>query len=124
MVDMLKDTNTYSVLNRVTIQKLQTKANRLIKYLLGTHLISETIAKKFKSYNTVAQKLYGFRKTHKTGTVSFRPIVSCINSPILNISQFLQDLLTPVTTTFYFNVRNWFEFVTFIKNVKIPDNYV
>ncbi|XP_044758349.1 uncharacterized protein LOC123316371 [Coccinella septempunctata] len=75
-----------------------------------------------KKYNSTSPKLYGLRKVHKPN-LNIRPIVSCINSPSYNISCFIHQIMSQVTSTSPYNVKNSFEFVSLVKTVSVPEGY-
>lgn len=98
-----------------------TKANKLISTLSMRNLFQK-LTLTDKSYNGIAPKLYGVRKTLKSDSVSFRLIVSCINPRNNQIYEgfcmkfcYLSQLLL---------VKNPFKFVAFIKKGAIPENYI
>lgn len=119
---MLEDENVYKLLNKDPTAKFQKEANIILKLLFDLEYISDFQLKKMKKLNCIAPKLYGLRKTHKKD-VSFRPVVCSLSCPSYEISVLIHNILSSVITTFHFNVKNSIEFVQFINQVKLPDNY-
>lgn len=66
--------------------KVSKKSNELMR------IISKVDMRNMKQYSAIASKLYELRKTHKTN-LSFRPVVSCINSPAYILAVFLHNIL-------------------------------
>ncbi|KAI4475424.1 hypothetical protein M0804_014323 [Polistes exclamans] len=60
MEKLLKNRNTYSILNKDPTNRLKKLANNLPIKLQNKSIISEEIGKNLRSYNSVAPKLYGF----------------------------------------------------------------
>ncbi|KAI4476488.1 hypothetical protein M0804_013559 [Polistes exclamans] len=65
MNKLLEDRNTYSILSKDPTNRFKQLANNLPKKLQNKSIISEEMGKNLISYNSVAPKLYGLRKTHK-----------------------------------------------------------
>lgn len=123
MSELVNDETTYRTLRRDPTSNFQTKNNDLVKDLFNQQMISEPTMKKLRTHNSLPPRLYGLRKTHKPN-LSMRPIVSCLNSPTYNLSNFIHQILSPWTTTFDYNVKNSLELVEFLKTVQLPPNYV
>ena len=123
MYDLLADCRTYKILMNDPTTKFQNKANKLCKKLLSLKFINEYQHRQLNRNNSVFPKLYGLRKTHKP-TLSLRPVVSCIDSPSYNLAVFVHEILSPFTTTFYYNIKNSFEFAESIKDIVLPKDYV
>ncbi|KAI4476872.1 hypothetical protein M0804_013199 [Polistes exclamans] len=86
-------------------------------------IITEEIENSMKSYNSVAVKIYGLRKTHKQN-LALRPVVSCIRSPCYKLAHFLHHKLSSaMKNKFVFSVKNSFEFVEFIQKITLPEDY-
>lgn len=122
MNDLLNDKKTYKKLRTDSTTTLQNKNNIFIKKILNKKELSEVEAKKLIIHNAVAPKIYGLPKLHKHG-VPLRPIVSCIQSPLYNLSKYLSNCLSNVTGKNEYFIKDSFSFKTFIDNIKIPNNY-
>ncbi|XP_044764498.1 uncharacterized protein LOC123321057 [Coccinella septempunctata] len=123
MHEMLEDTSTYSKLGGDPTDRFQRKGNEIVKEMVLCNVIDDDSAKSLKSHNAVPPELYGLRKTHKL-TPTMRPVVSCVNSPTYNLSKFIQNILTQVSTTSEYNVKNSFVFAESIQGLVIPENYI
>lgn len=121
---LLEDCNTYTLLSKDPIPKLQRTLNELIKACKLTNELSEEDAKYLTVYHSTAAKLYGLPKIHKDN-VPLRPIVSCINFTTYNLAKFLCNILTDALgDRSNINVPDTFSFVNSIRNVTLPHNYV
>lgn len=121
--EMLQDTSVYQPTRKDPTNRFQTRANDILKILKNEDLITANEEKSMKTTNAVPPRLYCLRKTHKPG-LHLRPVVSCIGSPGYNLAKFLHNVLSPLATTFHFNIKDSFEFVELIQRKSIPDNYV
>ncbi|CAD6210767.1 GSCOCG00010935001-RA-CDS, partial [Cotesia congregata] len=68
-------------------------------------------------------RLYGLRKTHKSGC-KLRPVVSNIGSSGYEISKFVHKILSPYVLSFEFNMKDSYQFVERIKSVLVDDDYL
>ena len=84
--------------------------------LFTKNRISQQVYHYLHSTDSIALRIYGLTKIHKTG-FPFRPIVSFINSPLYNLSKFISVLLTPLVSANGFTKKNSFEFVEQLKNL-------
>ena len=71
--------------------------------------------------NTNLARMYDLPKVHKDNC-PLRPVVSYINSPSYFMAKFFKNILKSVPKPFS-NMKNSFEFINKIKNLKIPNNY-
>ncbi|KAI4476864.1 hypothetical protein M0804_013191 [Polistes exclamans] len=74
MNKLLEDRNTYSILNKDPTNRFERLANNLTIKLKNKSIILEEMGKNLRSYNLIAPKLYGLRKTYKK-ECSLRPVV-------------------------------------------------
>ncbi|KAI4476634.1 hypothetical protein M0804_013413 [Polistes exclamans] len=75
MHKMLQNKDIYQLLNKDPTSKFEKLANNLIMKLRKESIITEEIEKSMKSYNSVAPKIYGLRKTHKQ-SLALRPVIA------------------------------------------------
>ncbi|KAI4476061.1 hypothetical protein M0804_013903 [Polistes exclamans] len=123
MHKMLQNKDKYQLLNKYPTSRFEKLANNLIMRLRKESIITEEIEKNMKSYNSVAPKIYGLRKTHKQD-LTLRPVVSCIRLPCYKLAQFSHHKLSSaMTNKFEFSVENSFKFVEFIKKITLPEDY-
>lgn len=123
-LDILSDNNYYKILPRDPTSTFQQKANQIVTKLKNNKTISPEEAKKMTIYNQTCPKFYGLPKIHKPN-IPLRPIISSIDAPNSKLSQFITNILT--TSYDYDNIyytKDTFTFVNFIKNMKLPENYV
>ncbi|KAI4476219.1 hypothetical protein M0804_013759 [Polistes exclamans] len=73
MHKMLQNKDIYQVLNKDPTSRFEKLANNLITKLRKESIITEKVEKSMKSYNSVAPKIYGLRKTHKQN-LALRPV--------------------------------------------------
>ncbi|KAI4484545.1 hypothetical protein M0804_007111 [Polistes exclamans] len=74
MHKMLQNKDIYQLLNKDPTSRFEKLANNLIMKLRKESIITEEIEKSMKSYNSVAPKIYGQRKTHKQ-SLALRPVL-------------------------------------------------
>lgn len=123
LLEMLSDSSTYEISGRDPTRKYQTQANKFVEDLKRSGVIDSKQEKTLKIHNAVTPKIYGLRKTHKNG-FQLRPVVSCIGSPSYNIASWIHQTLSPITTTFEYNIKNSFDFVDFIQEVTLPEKHI
>ena len=86
------------------------------------NLLGDKIERKdLITINTNLARMYGLLKVHKDNC-PLRPVVSYINSPFYFMAKFFNNILKSVPKPFS-NIKNSFEFINKIKNLKIPNNY-
>ncbi|KAI4486124.1 hypothetical protein M0804_006613 [Polistes exclamans] len=73
MHKMLQNKDIYQLLNKDPTSRFEKLASNLIMKLRKESIITEEIEKNMKSYNSVAPKIYGLRKTHKQ-SLALRPV--------------------------------------------------
>ncbi|KAI4476880.1 hypothetical protein M0804_013207 [Polistes exclamans] len=124
MNKLLEDKNTYSILNKNPINRFEILANNLTIKLQNESIISEEIGKNLISYNSVAPKLYGLRKTHKK-ECALRPVVSSIGSLCYKIAKFIHQTITDsISSKLVFSIKNSFEFADNIGEKILPEGYI
>ena len=108
--DLLSDSNTYAPLKSDLTGNIERKLNKFVYLLFTKNRISQQTYRYLHSTDSIAPRVYGLPKIHKTG-FPFRSIVSFINSPLYNLSKFIAVLLTPLVGANGFTVKNSYEFV-------------
>lgn len=122
MNNLLEDTNTYKQLKSDPTTSYQNKNNTIIKKWVNKKIINENEAKKLLIYNSIAPKIYGLPKLHKTG-IPLRPIVSSIQSPFYKLSKYLSECISKITGKNDYFVKDSFDFKQFIDSIQIPNNF-
>lgn len=120
---LLADTETYKLITKDPTQTIQNKLNKTIESYIKLSIFTKETGLKLKCSNGVFPKMYFQPKIHKDD-VPLRPIVSYVGSPLYNLSKYLATLLKHAYVIDDTHTKNSFEFVTFIQNFKVPDNYV
>lgn len=120
--DLLNDESTYKKLENDPTENIQRKTNAMIRKLYENGHIDKNQRSKLTRYNSVPPKIYGNPKVHKQG-VPLRPVVSCINSPVYNLSKFIDKILNKVTKPLKYNVKNSFQVAKLLKGMVLPENH-
>lgn len=121
--ELLDDKKTYTKLQRDPTNKYKTKSNMLVNSLYNNNIISKQQVVNLKNNNPSSPRLYGLCKIHKEGH-PIRPIVSCINAPGYNLSKYIHNILSNLTPSFQFNVKNSEDVVQRLKTVTLPEDHV
>jgi hypothetical protein len=132
MENLTSDGTTYKKVNYDLTNRVQTKSNKLVTKLLEKGYITKREKMNMHRSNSVAPKLYGLPKIHKLTTldnakrekVKMRPIVSCIDSPLINLSKFMSRILHASIDQSKYNVNSSFELCQELKSIKIPPGYI
>lgn len=85
--------------------------------------ISPKTAKELKRHNSIPPRIYGLPKLHKQN-VPLRPIVSCIQSPLENVSKFLKSILQNIINRNNYYIKDSWHFRDKMKNKTIPEDHV
>ena len=120
---LIDDIDTYERIDADWTSKIQTKNDTLVKSLFDQKMIDQPTKNRLTTYNATCPKIYGLPKIHKDGN-PLRVILSCINCPTYDLSKYLASILHHSIDHEKYNVRNSYEFCTFINNVTLPPNYV
>ena len=121
---LLSDSSVYCKLSKKSnpITKI---TSDIIRYVWN-HFKNQKITKAEYHFlhrsKSVISRFYGLPKTHVV-SVPLRPIVSFINLPTYNLSNFLSLILSSLLVNRY-NVRNSKEFVDYIQNFTISKNEI
>ena len=116
--DLLSDSNTYTPLKSDLTVNIERKLNKFVYMLFTKNCISQQTYRYLHNTDSIAPRVYGLPKTHKTGFL-FRPIVSFMNSPPYNLPKLIAVLLTPLVGANGFTVKNSYEFVEQLKCLTI-----
>ena len=106
---VLKDDN---FLNFITCQ--EKRIDKIYKKLVDSNSISEEIRRQLKPLGTRPGIMYGSCKVHKKcvdGCLSFRPILSALQTPTDKLAKYLVPILEPLTINKY-SVKDSFNFTT------------
>lgn len=120
---LLKDETTYKELKNNPTNIYQTKNNNLIKRWEQNNIVPKDIARKLKIHNSLPPKIYGLPKLHKKD-IPLRPIISCIQSPFCNLSNFLTDSLSNVIGKNKHYIKDSWHLKKLLKDIVIPENHI
>ena len=123
MMLLLNDKNTYKENKHDPTSTIQNKMNKLIKKWKDNGQIESDLAKKLTTYNGVAPRIYGLPKVHKA-SIPLRPIVCNNIAPSYKISKFLTEIISNVTNSNGFSVKDSWQFREFISHQIIPKNHI
>ena len=118
---ILADTSKFSLVTEEAfpvITRVEDKLQRLLRKLLTLKTITKNTYDFIFPSGSSPGVLYGLPKTHKQGKLTFRPILSAIGTFNYNLAKFFVPLLDPLTKNDY-TVRNSYEFVTEISEIKL-----
>lgn len=125
MNSLFSDERTYITHNRDLTETIQNKMNKMISEWEKKHYFSTEkqenggTAKWLRGYAGIIPKAYGLPKVHKD-LVPMRPVVSYVGSPLYNLSKFYADILKEVVGKEKSSVKNSYELVMDLKNIRIP----
>ena len=107
MLDMLSDPEVYRPipLNSNPISTIQKEVYQILNQFAKDQKITVSVYHHFKCDEGVTPKIYGLPKIHQE-SVSLRPTVSFIGSPLYNLSKFLVDAFLPIVNL-EFSVKNF-----------------
>ena len=95
METLLSDRDTYQLVHKSPIAKIERELNCSLLDLKRQNKIDETVYQKLRSIDGSLPAIRGSIKHHKPG-FPLRPIVSSIGSALYNTSNFLSDILSPI----------------------------
>lgn len=90
--DMLNDNDTYCIMDRNPIKKLEESLNKKINFWQSKDYITRNLAYSLKSSDRHIPKAYGLPKVHKPG-YPYRIIVSSVGSPLHKFAAFLHNVI-------------------------------
>lgn len=122
LTNQLKDKNIYKPLKLDPTSKYQNKNNEIVKNWLQKHYIDNITAHKLTIHNAQPPKIYGLPKLHKIN-IPLRPIISCNQSPLYNLSKFMSNILSNIINNNPHYIKDSFHFKNFINSITIPENH-
>ncbi|GAB0099411.1 uncharacterized protein DMENIID0001_152670 [Sergentomyia squamirostris] len=125
MTSLLEKDDDYTEIPGDKSTGYERRKNDLVKELIaGGRLIDEERKSITTTYNTKSPAIYGLPKTHKED-YPLRPVMSCSQSPIYNLSRFLSDILKlSISDLYEYNIKDSHSFVERIKNIVVPPDYI
>ena len=122
MEGMLSDNNTYQRIKKDPTKNIILKLKELLKRWKDKEFISPAEYKYMLSTDGILPRAYGLPKVHKDGC-PLRIIVSCINSPLYNIANFLQNIITKNIIKPASFIKNSYELVEKLRCIKLEPNW-
>lgn len=119
MTNLLSDQSTYDVITENPIKDLIKESDSLAKRLFSAEIIDKQTFDEFKCVGSFLPRISGLPKAHKEG-MPMRPVVDTTNSPAYHLSKYMNEILKHLVDDSKYNVKNAFEFKSFINDVKIP----
>lgn len=120
MKQLLDDKNTYQVLSRSPLSRLQNRSNALIDRMCKDGEIDWIKKARMTKHNSQLPRIYALTKIHKQNC-PLRPVVSTVNSPATELSMYLDGLLRHIVHDEY-DVKNSHHARDQLKNVNITRN--
>ena len=121
--ELLSDVNTYEKQDTDPIHKVLKSLNDICKDLLNNNCIDRSIFYFIRKTYGNLSRMYTLPKIHKP-TLSFRPIISTVDSPTYNFDKFFARFLKNNIPESKYNVKNSIEFRQRIKGQIIPTDHV
>ena len=117
---LLPNRTSCSTKIRQTVCMTRKVSEKLLTFKRIGH-ISEAIYNQIRPWHKQPPRIYGLPKIHKAGT-SLTPILSCANTFAYDLSDFLANIVFPLTSNSNFTVKRSAHFVFIIASVKIQDS--
>ena len=119
---LLDDSATYEKIDSDPLLKSQKTIFNKLDGWRKSNLLGEKIQRKdIITTNTNLSRMYGLPKVHKENW-PLRRVVSYTNTPSYFMAKYFDNILKSVPNTFC-NIKNSLEFISKIKNKKIPYNH-
>ena len=120
----LNNPDIYQPIDKDINLEITQAINKFLQDVLNKGLIDHDTFEAIKpSPNPRTPIIYFLKKLHKN-PISVRPIVSSINSPASNLSNFIDILLKPIVRTFPHILSNTTELLLDIENITVPDHAI
>lgn len=108
MLNIVSDESTYEKLPTSKTNSVESKNNVLVKRLYDKGYIDSITRLHLSTHNSRTPRIYELPKIHKPDT-PLRPTVSCIKSPIYNLSKFLIGILKEVNNQGGYRVKDSYD---------------
>jgi len=92
-MELLSDTNTYTLIKKDPSTSIEKKLNVLIKYWYKEEYINRSKMLKLRSSDSLLLKVYGLPKIHKVNA-PLRIIISSTNTALYSLGKFLNKILS------------------------------
>ncbi len=121
MEQLVNDKKTYVELTEDPTLRYEKMVNDMFDRWHNNVKLTYEENRDLKAHNTVAPGIYGLVKD-KEGR-PLRPVVATIQSPTYKLSKWLANILTNSVGKSKYHVKDSWEFVEFIREQKIPNDY-
>ena len=122
MEKLFSDSKTYCRIEKCKTSSIQLKLNKMISRWKDIGAIDYTTARDLKCHNGTIARAYGLPKVHKPDC-PFRPIVSCIGTPLYSLSKYMCNILKYIVGKTESNIKNSSDFRSKITGLEVPENY-
>ena len=123
MESILSDRETYEVVNKAPLKKIEREFNAHLLRLKKEQKLDDYTYRKLRSTDAIPPAIRGSVKHHKPNN-PLRPIVSCIDSALYNASRFLTDIHAPLQNNNGYSVSNSSQFIDKIANTTIDEDEI
>jgi hypothetical protein len=110
------------LVNNNPINTMQNNLKKHLKEHVENGNITQNFANSLILPNPTVPHLYGLPKIHKPGGRKMRQIISCCNSPIVNLAKWVARELQSLCFEMEFEVKNSLDFVEKVKDVELEDD--
>jgi len=121
--NLLRDTKTYTVIEKDPVLSMEKKLNDLLKKWLRLGYITKQTLYKLRSSDSTLPKAYGLPKVHKKHT-PFRLIISSVNTALYPLASYLQEIISNSLESNNTSIMNSFECYNLLSERIINDNDV
>jgi len=118
---LLSDKDTYSMLQRNPVSKLLIDLKTMLKRWLNSKYISSCTHTYLNASNAILPRAYGLPKIHKPN-VPLRIIVSSSGSPLHNLAEFLQKIISRSLPCPFSHIFNSHDLLKKLHNVTLADD--
>ena len=112
---ILSDNKKFKLLSQDPTISRENWLTSVLKQMQNEEYLTQQEYKCIKPVGSIPARLYGLPKVHKTnGPLTFRPIVSCIQSYNYQLGKYLANLIKPIRDSPY-ALKNTDKFLQFLK---------
>lgn len=123
MTNIFEDKDTYETVKFEYTATYEKTVNQLISSWHKKEYITENIAKHLHTYSSYIPIAYGLPKIHKP-TLSWRPIISTINSPFYKLASYLSKILSNIIEKTDNAALDSWKVTRALNNTPIPPNHI
>jgi len=120
--NMLKDTQTYSVINKEPIKKLTKEIQELLTGWKMKGYINNNLYNEIYCSDGNLPRAYGLPKIHKPG-LTFRIIISSIDSPTYSLASYIHRIISKNIIKPQSHIENSYQLIKKLKGLSIEENY-